>query len=112
VSANCTGKLQTCPLVREGAEQREDRKCPTVIQIWSYAPDGGPTPRRTERRSQDNFYFALNTHATIEELLGASFSKWSMWSFCCCNFPIYLQSVTIHSANGVLGSEGVWRSAL
>jgi hypothetical protein len=28
------------------------------------------------------------------------------------NFPIYLQSVEIHSANGVLGSEGGERSAL
>jgi hypothetical protein len=26
--------------------------------------------------------------------------------YCCLDFPIYLQSVEIHSANGVLGGEG------
>jgi hypothetical protein len=28
----------------------EDRKCLTVIKTWSWAPDGGPTPRKTGRR--------------------------------------------------------------
>jgi hypothetical protein len=48
VTANCTSKLQTRPLVRKGAPQHE-RKCPTVIQIWSWITDEGLTPRRTGR---------------------------------------------------------------
>jgi hypothetical protein len=33
-------KWQTRPLVREGAPQKEDRNCQTIINIWSWAPDG------------------------------------------------------------------------
>jgi hypothetical protein len=36
---DCAGKGWTRPLVREGA-QRENRNCQTVINIWSWAPDG------------------------------------------------------------------------
>jgi hypothetical protein len=32
---NDSDKLQTRPLVREGAPQRQDRNCQTVINIWS-----------------------------------------------------------------------------
>jgi hypothetical protein len=35
VTANCTSKLQTLPLVRQGAPQHEDRKCPIVIEIYA-----------------------------------------------------------------------------
>jgi hypothetical protein len=31
---------QTRPHVREGAPQKQDRNCQTVINIWSWAPDG------------------------------------------------------------------------
>jgi hypothetical protein len=33
-------KRQTRPLVREGAPHNEARNCQTVINIWSWAPDG------------------------------------------------------------------------
>jgi hypothetical protein len=33
-------KRQTRPLVREGATQKQDRNCQTIINIWSWAPDG------------------------------------------------------------------------
>jgi hypothetical protein len=33
-------KRQTCPLVREGAPQKQDRNCQTIINIWSWVPDG------------------------------------------------------------------------
>jgi hypothetical protein len=33
-------KWQTRPLVREGAPQKQDRNCQTVINIWSWAADG------------------------------------------------------------------------
>jgi hypothetical protein len=33
VTVNCMSKLQTHPLVWEGAPQHEDCKCPTVIKI-------------------------------------------------------------------------------
>jgi hypothetical protein len=33
-------KRQIRPLVREGAPQKQGRKCQTVINIWSWAPDG------------------------------------------------------------------------
>jgi hypothetical protein len=46
VTANCTSKLQTRPLVREGAPQHEDRKCPTV-KIWSDTKTGWSTARRS-----------------------------------------------------------------
>jgi hypothetical protein len=39
-------KWQTRPLVREGAPQKQDRNCQTVIHIWSWAPDGWLTDRQ------------------------------------------------------------------
>jgi hypothetical protein len=33
-------KRQTQPLIREGAPQKQDRNCQTVINIWSSNPDG------------------------------------------------------------------------
>jgi hypothetical protein len=33
-------KWQTHPLVREGAQQNQDRNCQRVKNIWSWAPDG------------------------------------------------------------------------
>jgi hypothetical protein len=33
-------KRQTRPLVREGAPQKQDRNCQTIINNWSWAPDG------------------------------------------------------------------------
>jgi hypothetical protein len=32
---DCAGKRQARPLVREGAPQKQDRNCQTVINIWS-----------------------------------------------------------------------------
>jgi hypothetical protein len=37
---NDSDKRQTHLLVWEGAPQRQDRDCQTVINIWSWAPDG------------------------------------------------------------------------
>jgi hypothetical protein len=51
MTENCTSKLLTRPLVREGVPLHEDRKCPTIIQIWPWAPDGGPTSRQTDRQN-------------------------------------------------------------
>jgi hypothetical protein len=48
VTSNCTNELQTRPFIREGS-QHEDRKCPRVIKICSWTPDGGLTPRQTCR---------------------------------------------------------------
>jgi hypothetical protein len=33
-------KRPTLPLVREGTPQKQDRNCQTIINIWSWAPDG------------------------------------------------------------------------
>jgi hypothetical protein len=33
-------KRQTRPLVREGAPQKQERNCQTIINIWSWAPGG------------------------------------------------------------------------
>jgi hypothetical protein len=33
-------KLQIRPLARTGTRHQEKRKCPTVIKIWSWAPNG------------------------------------------------------------------------
>jgi hypothetical protein len=38
--ANSIYKRQTRPLVREGAPQKQHRNCQTVINIWSWTPDG------------------------------------------------------------------------
>jgi hypothetical protein len=35
-------KWQIRPLVREGAPQKQDHNCQTVINIWSWAPHGAP----------------------------------------------------------------------
>jgi hypothetical protein len=46
-------KLQTRPLVREGAEKLQKRNCPKNISMrkknWSRLPDGRLTPRLTGR---------------------------------------------------------------
>jgi hypothetical protein len=59
VTANCRSKLQTRPLVREGIPQHDDRKCPTVIKIWSWDTK---TDWPTERRSQNNFNLIFEFH--------------------------------------------------
>jgi hypothetical protein len=38
--ARASSKWQTRPLVRGGARYRQNSKCQTVINIWSWAPDG------------------------------------------------------------------------
>jgi hypothetical protein len=48
VTANCRSKFQTRPLVREGAPQHKDRKCPRVRNLVM-----GPN-WPTNRRSQNN----------------------------------------------------------
>jgi hypothetical protein len=45
-SASSIYKTQTRPLVREGAPQKQDRNCQTVINIWSWL---------THRQSQCDF---------------------------------------------------------
>jgi hypothetical protein len=41
-SSNC--KLHTHPFVSEGAPYQQTRNCLTVIEIYSWAPDGCLTP--------------------------------------------------------------------
>jgi hypothetical protein len=56
VTANCTSKLQTRALVREGSPEQETLKCPTVIQLvigHRWWPDT-KTDWSTDRRSQNN----------------------------------------------------------
>jgi hypothetical protein len=49
-------RSQTCPLVREGAPQKQDRNCQTVINIWSWIPDGARHQDwLTGRQSQYDF---------------------------------------------------------
>jgi hypothetical protein len=59
VTLKCASKLQTPPLVREGATQHEDRKCPTAIKIWlwSLRPDTR-TNWSIDRRSHYNLYLS------------------------------------------------------
>jgi hypothetical protein len=45
--SNCKSKLQTYPLIREGAPYQEIRSFQTGNKIWSLAPDGSPIPRQT-----------------------------------------------------------------
>jgi hypothetical protein len=33
-------KRQTCPLVRDGAPQKQEHNCQRVINIWLLAPEG------------------------------------------------------------------------
>jgi hypothetical protein len=46
--AQCTSKLQTRPLVREGAPQQDTHICQKA-KIWYLAPDGNLTVRQTDR---------------------------------------------------------------
>jgi hypothetical protein len=41
-------KRQTHPLVREGAQQKQDRNSRGAINIWSWAPGGCSLPRLTD----------------------------------------------------------------
>jgi hypothetical protein len=51
-------KRQTRPLVREGSPQKQDRNCETVINIWSWTPDGArQQDLLTDRQSQCDFDF-------------------------------------------------------
>jgi hypothetical protein len=60
-------KWQTHPLIREGAPQKHDRKCQTVKNIWSWAPDGGSTPRLTD-------WLAVSRNVTLTLTLTNVFS--------------------------------------
>jgi hypothetical protein len=60
-------KLQTRPLVREGATKEQTRSCLKEIssrkKIWSRVPDGRLTPRQTDRLTfglKFNFNFNFN----------------------------------------------------
>jgi hypothetical protein len=46
-SSNC--RRQTRPIVRKGASHQQTHNCLTVTKIWSWAPDGGLTPRQAGR---------------------------------------------------------------
>jgi hypothetical protein len=45
--SNCMSKLQTPPLVREGAPRQETRNCQTEKKIWSWVQDVSWTPKQT-----------------------------------------------------------------
>jgi hypothetical protein len=52
ITADCdSGKGQTRPLVRESALLQETRNCPTLIKVWSEAPNGCFISRRTGRQT-------------------------------------------------------------
>jgi hypothetical protein len=44
--SNCTSTYRP---IRDGIPQQNTTKCPTVIKIWSWDPDGCPTPRQINR---------------------------------------------------------------
>jgi hypothetical protein len=58
---NCMSKLQTHPLIRDGAPQEENDRCPTVIQMWlrglRWMPDT-KTDWPTDCQSQYKFSFS------------------------------------------------------
>jgi hypothetical protein len=60
-------KWQTRPLVREGAPQKEDGNCQTAKKIWSWAPDGGSTPRLTD-------WLAVSRNVTLTLTYGTEIS--------------------------------------
>jgi hypothetical protein len=47
--SNCTSKLQTHRLVREGVPHPETRNRQIEKKNWPWAPDGSSTPRQTGR---------------------------------------------------------------
>jgi hypothetical protein len=57
-------KGQTRPVVREGAQHEQTRNCLTVINIWSWAPDGCFIPRQTGRLT-----VGRNMTLTLSQLL-------------------------------------------
>jgi hypothetical protein len=46
-------KWETHPLVKVGAPHQQTHNCLTVTKIWSWAIDGGLTPRHPETASED-----------------------------------------------------------
>jgi hypothetical protein len=105
VTANCTSRLETRPLVREGAPQHEDRKCPTVIKNLVVGPKWGPATKMdwlTDRRSKYNlnlsqgadhgtFPFRLNLYYFLLHFGPLGSSTWlfpsadPIMEFFCCN---------------------------
>jgi hypothetical protein len=71
--ASSIHKRQTRPLVREGAPQKQDRKCQTIKNIWSWAPNGGSTPKLT-----DWLIVSRNVTLTLtsDKKSPGGFSKW------------------------------------
>jgi hypothetical protein len=95
-------KQQIRPLVKEGASLQQTRNWLTVIKIWSWAPDGCLTPRRTGRLTVDRnitltltrnyihpvFIFALFLEGREDEalepsVLSPSSQKLSVSVSCC-----------------------------
>jgi hypothetical protein len=61
---NC--KQQTRYVVRESAPHQQTRNCLTVINIWSWAPDGCLTRRQTGRLTVDlNITLTLSCYETV-----------------------------------------------
>jgi hypothetical protein len=86
VTAKCTSLLQTRPLVREGATQRDDRKYPTLIHTnlvvgLRWEPDSKrnwPTDRRSQYylkldRKSGALYFGRDATTILESILPPSF---------------------------------------
>jgi hypothetical protein len=62
-----TDKRETRPLVREGAPQWQDSNCQTVINIWSWAPNGARhQDRLTDCQSQCDFDFDFDYRLIVE----------------------------------------------
>jgi hypothetical protein len=75
-------KIQTRPLVREGALQEEASTCQTKeYKIWSWAPKGGQTPRHTGRLTVGRKFNSNSTTfteyaQTLKNFGGFVFVKW------------------------------------
>jgi hypothetical protein len=96
-------KRQTCPLVREGAQQNQDHNCQTVIHIWSWDP-------RLDRQSQCDFDF---DHSTVlrrqveEQEVGVRWwDRKQRIAHCCKKLPSKaVKTVTENSSVGVWFSK-------
>jgi hypothetical protein len=82
-------KIQTRPIFREGAPQKQDSNCQTVINIWSWAPDGARHQYLLTRLPSVTMWLwlwlwqisVLSDRVASEFSVGDSHGKFVVWRF-------------------------------
>jgi hypothetical protein len=93
-SVSSNFKRSTRPLVKEGAKHKHTRSYLPVLKIWSWASDGGLTPRQTGRLAVDR-NINWTSIASEWQLVYSHGSEVDSWSKLVSSKPIIFPARTV-----------------